>query len=93
MRDPSKGLTVLVVDDDHLVLMNTAAMLEDLGHDVIEATSGDQALRALRRGRRIDLIVTDQLMPGMTGTQLIAAIKAEWPHISIDLGLRLYGAF
>ena len=77
---PSQGLTVLVVDDDHLVLMNTAAMLEDLGHDVIEATSGDQALRALRRGRRIDLIVTDQLMPGMTGTQLIAAIKAEWPH-------------
>ena len=71
---------MLVVDDDHLVLMNTAAMLEDLGHDVIEATSGDQALRALRRGRRIDLIVTDQLMPGMTGTQLIAAIKAEWPH-------------
>ena len=82
---PSQGLTVLVVDDDHLVLMNTAAMLEDLGHDVIEATSGDQALRALRRGRRIDLIVTDQLMPGMTGTQLIAAIKAEWPHTPLIL--------
>jgi CheY-like chemotaxis protein len=76
---------VLVVDDDHLVLMNTAAMLEDLGHDVIEATSGEQALRALRRERKIDLVVTDQLMPGMTGVQLIASIKADLPHMPIIL--------
>jgi PAS domain S-box-containing protein len=81
----SHGLTVLVVDDDHLVLMNTAAMLEDLGHDVIEATSGEQALRALRRGKKIDLVVTDQLMPGMTGMQLIQAIKADSPHMPIIL--------
>src|SRR4051812_30406669 len=46
----SAGQTVLVVDDDGLVLMNTAAMLDDLGYEVIEATSGEQALRALRRG-------------------------------------------
>jgi CheY-like chemotaxis protein len=76
---------VLVVDDDNLVLMNTAAMLEDLGHEVVEAASGEQALRALRRGRQIDLVITDQLMPGMTGTQLLAAIKAEWPHLPILL--------
>jgi PAS domain S-box-containing protein len=75
------GLTVLVVDDDHLVLMNTAAMLEDLGYDVVEATSGEQALRMLRRGRQIDLVITDQLMPGMTGTQLLEAVQAEWPHM------------
>ena len=75
------GLTILVVDDDHLVLMNTAAMLEDLGYDVIEATSGEQALRMLRRDRQIDLVITDQLMPGMTGTQLLEAVKAEWPHM------------
>ena len=75
------GLTVLVVDDDHLVLMNTAAMLEDLGYEVIEATSGEQALRMLRRDRQIDLVITDQLMPGMTGTQLLEAVKAEWPHM------------
>jgi PAS domain S-box-containing protein len=81
----SSRLTILVVDDDTLVLMNTAAMLEDLGHEVIEVTSGEQALRALRRGRRIDLVLTDQLMPGMTGTQLIAAIKAEWPHTPLIL--------
>jgi CheY-like chemotaxis protein len=61
--------------------MNTGAMLEDLGHEVVEANSGEQALRALRRARRIDLVITDQLMPGMTGTQLLEAMKAEWPHI------------
>jgi len=81
----SSALTLLVVDDDGLVLMNTAAMLDDLGYEVIEATSGEQALRALRQGRRVDLVITDQLMPGMTGTQLIAAIRSEWPRVPVIL--------
>ncbi|MDB5595886.1 MAG: sensor protein [Hyphomicrobiales bacterium] len=76
---PHKALRVLVIDDDNLVLMNTAAMLEDLGHEVQEAASGEQALRTLRRSPDIDLVITDYLMPGMTGAQLIAAIKAEHP--------------
>jgi CheY-like chemotaxis protein len=76
---------VLVMDDDALVLMNTAAMLEDLGHDVLEATSGEQALRVLRRGNEVDLVITDQLMPGMTGTQLIAVIRSEQPELPIIL--------
>ena len=81
----SRKLCVLVVDDDPLVLMNTAAMLEDLGHDVLEAISGEQALRVLRRGNGIDLVITDQLMPGMTGTQLIAVIRSERPELPIIL--------
>jgi CheY-like chemotaxis protein len=76
---------VLVVDDDPLVLMNTAAMLEDLGHDVLEAISGEQALRMLRRGNGVDLVITDQLMPGMTGSQLIAVIRSERPELPIIL--------
>jgi CheY-like chemotaxis protein len=83
-RAPRK-LCVLVVDDDPLVLMNTAAMLEDLGHDVLEATSGEQALRMLRRGNGVDLVITDQLMPGMTGSQLIAVIRSERPELPIIL--------
>ena len=55
-RDAEDGgsvrpLRIMVVDDDSLVLTNTAAMLEDLGHEVIEATSGEQALRVLQRSR------------------------------------------
>src|SRR4029078_3344148 len=64
---------------------NTAAMLDDLGYEVIEANLGEQALRALRRARKVDLVITDQLMPGMTGAQLIEAIKAEWPHLPVIL--------
>jgi len=70
---------VLVVDDDRLVLANTAAVLEDLGHEVSVAISGDDALGQLQRGLKIDLIVTDQLMPGMTGLQLVAAVHRQWP--------------
>jgi PAS domain S-box-containing protein len=81
----SPRLTILAVDDDSLVLTNTAAMLEDLGYEVIEATSGEQALRILRRARKIDLVITDQLMPGMTGVQLREAIQSEWPHLRVLL--------
>jgi CheY-like chemotaxis protein len=52
---------------------------------VLEATSGEQALRVLRRGNEVDLVITDQLMPGMTGTQLIAVILSERPELPIIL--------
>lgn len=79
----SRQLSVLVVDDDLLVLENTAAMLEDLGHIVVEARSGDEALALLRRTRTVDLIVTDYAMPGMTGLQLASAVAAERPETVI----------
>jgi NO-binding membrane sensor protein with MHYT domain/nitrogen-specific signal transduction histidine kinase len=78
-------LRVLVVDDDNLVLAGTAAMLEDLGHTALEAASGDEALGLLDKGERIDLVITDQVMPRMTGTELSAQIKAKWPQIPIML--------
>jgi CheY-like chemotaxis protein len=71
------------VDDDALVLMNTSAMLEDLGHTVFEASSGKEALEILRREPDVDLVITDQAMPNMTGTQLAEAIRADWPHLPI----------
>jgi hypothetical protein len=65
-----RSLHVLAVDDDRLVLFNTAAMLEDMGHTVVEAGSGDEALEALHR-ETFDLVVTDQVMPKMTGVELM----------------------
>jgi PAS domain S-box-containing protein len=76
---------VLVVDDDPLVLHNTAAMLEDLGHTVIETSSGEEALSYLGSGGVPDLVITDQAMPRMTGMQLVAKIRAQWPHLPIVL--------
>jgi PAS domain S-box-containing protein len=78
-------LIVLAVDDDSLVLLNTAAMLEDLGHTVLEATSAKKALEILRRESRIDLVITDQAMPVMTGSDLAAVIRAERPGLPIIL--------
>jgi CheY-like chemotaxis protein len=73
----SRQLSVLVVDDDLLVLENTAAMLDDLGHTAVEARSGEEALALLRRTHTVDLVVTDYAMPGMTGLQLASAVAAE----------------
>lgn len=77
-------LSVLAVDDDPLVLMNTVMMLEDMGHTVCEASSGTKALAFLAE-RKIDLIVTDQAMPQMTGSQLADVVRERWPHIPIIL--------
>jgi len=80
-----RRLSVLVVDDDLLVLENTAAMLEDLGHTVVEARSGEEALALFRRTRTVDLVVTDYAMPGMTGLQLASVVAAERPGTVILL--------
>jgi PAS domain S-box-containing protein len=80
-----RPLIILAVDDDSLVLLNTAAMLEDLGHTVLEATSGKKALEIIRREGRIDLVITDQAMPAMTGSDLAVAIKAERPDLPVIL--------
>ena len=63
--------TALLVDDEELVRTGTAEMLADLGYEVIEASSGAEALRLLRSGLEPDLLVTDFLMPGMNGVELI----------------------
>jgi PAS domain S-box-containing protein len=82
---PGRSLTVLAVDDDALVLMNTTMMLEDLGHTVIEAYSGPEALDMLRSNDHIDLVITDHSMPRMTGSELANEIRSHWPHLPIVL--------
>jgi CheY-like chemotaxis protein len=79
-----RPLTILAVDDDRLVLMNTGEMLRDMGHRVLEATSGQQALDIMRR-EKVELVITDQAMPHMTGTQLAERIRAEQPDLPIIL--------
>ncbi|HEX8413996.1 MAG TPA: ATP-binding protein, partial [Sphingomicrobium sp.] len=78
-------LSILVVDDDSLVLRNTAAMLEDLGHSVLTGASGAEGLAQLSRGRHFDLLVTDQLMPNMTGVQLAQAAVEIMPRLPVLL--------
>jgi PAS domain S-box-containing protein len=84
-EEDTRSLVILAVDDDALVLMNTIAMLEDLGHTVFEAASGKEALDVLRREQGIEVVITDQAMPQMTGTQLADAIRAERRDLPIIL--------
>jgi PAS domain S-box-containing protein len=77
-------LVVLAVDDDSLVLMNTIAMLEDLGHRVFPATSAREAL-ALLRHEKVDLVLTDYAMPQTNGLQLAKAIRARHPDLPVVL--------
>jgi PAS domain S-box-containing protein len=85
METMPTSLTILAVDDDALVLMNTTLMLEDLGHKVIEAYNGAQALQVLKDGTQVDLVVTDHSMPKMTGAELASHIQVEWPHVPVIL--------
>jgi CheY-like chemotaxis protein len=85
VRTRTRPLVVLAVDDDALVLVNTAYMLEDLGHEVVQAGSGEEALHVVRNNPAVDLVITDQAMPKMTGVQLAAAIKAVRPELPVLL--------
>ena len=75
--------TVLLVDDDELARASTAEMLGELGYVVAEAASGDEALRLAETGLTFDLLVTDHLMPGMTGEELARCIAARYPQTTI----------
>jgi CheY-like chemotaxis protein len=78
----TEPLDVMVVDDDALVLLNTAAMLEDMGHTVATASSGAEALRLMGgRARPADLLITDHGMPGMSGLQLIEKARRQQPRL------------
>jgi CheY-like chemotaxis protein len=80
-----RPLKILVVDDDPLVLMGTVDMLEDLGHEVVQAGSGPDALLLLQNGHGVDLVLSDQSMPQMTGVQLAVRIREMHPDMPIVL--------
>jgi len=79
-----RGLALLV-DDEALVRMSTADMLNDLGFEVIEASSAEEALQLIRTGLSPDLLVTDHLMPGMSGAELAREVRAIRPELPVLL--------
>ena len=81
----NRSAVILFVDDDPLIAMSTTEMLEDLGHRVIGANSGPHALDILRSEQPIDLMMTDHVMPGMTGIELAAASREVRPWLPILL--------
>jgi PAS domain S-box-containing protein len=75
--------TVLLVDDEKLVRDSTGQMLCDLGYRVVEAASAAEAMRYIGAGKPIDLLITDHLMPGMTGADLAFAVREIRPALPL----------
>jgi len=77
-----RALSVLLVDDHDEVRAATAAMLEELGHAVIPAANGIEAVAALTDGAaRCDLLITDYAMPNMSGVELIRRARQLRPDL------------
>ncbi len=76
---------IFFVDDDLLIAGSTVDLLEDLGHQVIEAHSAIEALRLLESGLAADLLITDHAMPGMTGIELAREVRRQYPQLPILL--------
>ena len=77
---------VLVVDDEALVRMNAVAMIEQAGHQVIEAANADEAIRILDSRFDIEIVFSDVSMPGsMDGLRLVHLIRDRWPPIRLIL--------
>lgn len=73
----------LLVDDDELGRTSTADMLDDLGYTVVEANSAEAALGLLADGLQPDLVITDHLMPGMSGTRLARKVRKQFAAMPI----------
>jgi CheY-like chemotaxis protein len=81
----TQPLKVLMVDDDSLVLESTSAMLEELGHTVLQAGSAAAALQTLRTVADVELLLTDHSMPNMTGSELIEEALRTRPELPVIL--------
>ena len=75
--------TALLVDDEELVRASSAAMLAELGYEVVEAEDAEEALRLVQEGLRPQVLVTDQLMPGLSGTELAVKLLQRMPKLPV----------
>jgi signal transduction histidine kinase len=76
---------ILVVDDEDAVLSLMADLVASLGHEALQAGCGSEALSLLDGGAKVDLVLTDLGMPGMTGWDVARAIRSRWPLLPVGL--------
>lgn len=75
---------VLVVEDEPLIRLGLASLIEDAGYEVVEAPGADAAIRLLETDPAIALVVTDVDMPGsMDGVRLAHYVRSKWPPVKL----------
>jgi CheY-like chemotaxis protein len=82
MNDSAAPL-ILVVDDDDRIREATAAALEDLGYTTLLAADGAAGLALIEERSDISMVVSDVLMPTMSGPDMVKAVKAQHPDLPI----------
>ncbi|MEO8724090.1 MAG: ATP-binding protein [Sphingobium sp.] len=80
---PTRAVSILLVEDDPRVLAQTRAALMELGHQAVCCDHPDQAIAALDKHPKIGLILTDVLMPGMNGPEMIAALPPRHRNVPV----------
>jgi len=83
VRSASRRAKVLLVDDEEQVRFTTSESLAELGYDVVSCASAEEALALVEQGTVPDLLVTDHLMPGMTGAQLALELRRKLPRLPV----------
>ncbi|TWA79257.1 HAMP domain-containing protein [Azospirillum brasilense] len=83
VQSPPRPATILLVEDEALVRMATATVLEHAGFRIMEASSGPDALDAFARDPEVDLVLTDYAMPGMTGLELVRELRVRRPGLPV----------
>lgn len=81
---PAESIRILVVDDEEIPRKLRSLILQKQGYQVVTAASGKEALELLGAGH-IHLVLSDQMMPGMMGTELTKAVKSTWPALPVIL--------
>lgn len=82
--NPARSRTVLLVDDEKMVLEVGNAILQRLGHKVLTAESGEEALdQYVRHGQSIGCVVLDLTMPGMDGQETFEKLRGLSPELPV----------
>ena len=82
---PPRSLTILVVDDEDSVREILTWMLQDAGHEVYQATDGQQALSFLHEHGPVSLVLSDVNMPRINGLELCVRVREQWPELPVLL--------
>jgi diguanylate cyclase (GGDEF)-like protein len=91
-NNPSAENRILVVDDDPLVLELLSITVNSFGYECTEANNGQEAIEILDK-ERFSIVVTDMVMPGIDGMQLLEHIKASYPETSVIVVTGYTGTF